>query len=206
MGVQSRVHDPSLESLKRSFRRSVFHAPLKLKTLQHDLKHTRIKQIWQNVGELDLCDTVLRCTYVCAPGKRNFDHRRQLCRSYHFSESCLEYFAGAILVEICWNQNLGLPLDIFWLSTFFRSHSPVSYRRSSCQKRKSIGGPTARRHWQFYSECCSQSPGRMHRNPVGRWLMIGLFPMFDCPSLPTHVTVLPRYLCHWRCQVKSSIW
>lgn len=97
-----------------------FHARLKLKTLQHDLKHTRIKQIWQNVGELDLCDTVLRCTYVCAPGKRNFDHRRQLCRSYHFSESCLEYFARAIVVEICWNQNLGLPLDIFWLSTFFK--------------------------------------------------------------------------------------
>lgn len=87
-----------------------------------------------------------------------------------------------------------------------RSHEPSSYRRSSCQKRKSIGGPTARRHWQFYSESYSQSPGRMHRNPVGRWLMIGLFPMFDCPSLPTHVTVLPRYLCHWRCQVKSSIW
>lgn len=158
-----------LESLKRSFRGSVFHARLKLKTLQHDLKHIRNKQMWQNVGELDLCDTVLRCTYVCAPGKRNFDHRRQLCRSYHFSESCLEYFARTIVVEICWTQNLGVPLDIFWLSTFFRSHSPVSYRRSSCQKRKSIGGPTARRHWQFYSECCSQSPGRMHRNPVGRW-------------------------------------
>lgn len=27
-----------------------------------------------------------KCTYVCAPTKRNFDHRRQLSRLYHFSD------------------------------------------------------------------------------------------------------------------------
>lgn len=59
------------------------------------------KVIIQGLCILELISrSVFRCTYVCAPTKRNFDFRRQLSRTYHFAVACLQRSWGRLNEEM----------------------------------------------------------------------------------------------------------
>mmetsp|Transcript_42879 Transcript_42879/g.70767 ORF Transcript_42879/g.70767 Transcript_42879/m.70767 type:complete len:246 (+) Transcript_42879:3-740(+) len=65
-----------------------------------------IPRSWEMLDRVPDAGT-FKCTYVCAPTKRNFDLRRQLSRSYHFSDMKVPEKE-----VIWWTNSTEVPLEV----------------------------------------------------------------------------------------------
>ena len=112
----------------------------------------------------------LRCTYVCSPLQRNYEFRRQLCQTYHFSDAGLrtrgiEEFVLWMSTTCPWVGNPGIPfanINIhilvpfvypFWNRTLvrlFQGHLWVGSQMAPAAL--SQGGPRARGRSQLVDE------------------------------------------------------